>query len=178
MFPFDPSQSIDDLLEKFRELKYELSPAQKQIILRSYERGSNILIEGPAGTGKSLLLFRALFKSTGQINNGQELSDAIYVSCSKKLSEHWKSYYKKTSQESRMKTRFTTIQDLVPGLKESFDYLESLIEEMSFKRGHNEILKQYLPDRKSCVSHLFMHPGEDSLCIFFQAEDGIRDKAT
>ena len=150
LFPFDPSQSIDDLLEKFRELKYELSPAQKQIILRSYERGSNILIEGPAGTGKSLLLFRALFKSTGQINNGQELSDAIYVSCSKKLSEHWKSYYKKTSQESRMKTRFTTIQDLVPGLKESFDYLESLIEEMSFKRGHNEILKQYLPDRKSC----------------------------
>lgn len=149
LFQFNPSQTIDDLLERFRELRYELSATQKQIILKSYEKGSSILIEGPAGTGKSLLLFRALFKDVGQIKNYQELSEAIYVSCNDKLSEYWKSYYKKTSQESRMKAKFTTIQDLIPGLKGSFDYLGSLIEGMNFKRRHIEVLNEYLPDTKS-----------------------------
>lgn len=150
MFRFDPSQSIDELLENLREIKYELSPTQKAIIRDSFSKGSNYIIEGPAGTGKSLLLFRAMFREDPTITSSEDsISNAMYVSCSKNLSKQWESHYNRTKCESKIPTEFTTIQDLVPGLAKSFHNLGSLIKEIPISREFEPILKSHLPERGS-----------------------------
>ena len=150
LFKFDPSQSIDELLENLREIKYELSPTQKAIIRDSYKMGSNYIIEGPAGTGKSLLLFRALFREyLKPMTDKNAVSNAMYVSCSKNLSKHWESHYKRVKCESKIPTEFRIIQGLVPGLEKSFDNLEFLLKNLNLNRESELTLKHHFPERDS-----------------------------
>ncbi|MBN2220494.1 MAG: hypothetical protein JW697_09500, partial [Kosmotogaceae bacterium] len=150
LFKFDPSQSIDELLENLREIKYELSPTQKAIISDSYKMSSNYIIEGPAGTGKSLLLFRAVFRECLELMADKNaVSNAMYVSCSKNLSKHWENHYNRVKRESKIPTEFTIIQGLVPGLEKSFDNLEFLLNNLNINRESESTLKRYFPERDS-----------------------------
>lgn len=133
------NNEFEETIREEKELRYEFSPKQYSIIKRMQGREKFILIEGSAGTGKTLVMIRA---ALGALKNGyedekieQKLSSALYVAHGNDLIQYWKNYCEKLSNKLNINIpSFKDIFSIIDGLKESRMYFRKIIEKVNWKK--------------------------------------------
>ncbi|WP_425391600.1 NERD domain-containing protein [Ekhidna sp.] len=124
---FERIRSIRDRLKDFQDRVITYTGEQFRI-LDSILMNSNCLIQGSAGTGKTMIAIESAIRSAADGNK-------VFLTCFNKLVGEW---MKKQVAEWSDKITVTNLHNYLFEISEGFDYDES-------KEGNNDFYSEYLP---------------------------------